>query len=185
MPTARESLLEAAFAALGDRPWTAVRMVEVAAAAGVSRQTLYNEFSSKEGLARALFRRETDAYLLGVERVLAHAERGGCDAGECFAAAAGWTLRSARRSPLVRAGLISGGRGDRPPPVDLVNGLHLRTVDALVRGFPRLHPEDIVWACEAALRLTLSYVIAPAPSDEDACLRVAQLVRSLLSWPSG
>ncbi|HEY3481025.1 MAG TPA: TetR family transcriptional regulator, partial [Streptomyces sp.] len=44
MPTARESLLDAAFAALGDRPWTEVRMVEVAAAAGVSRQTLYNEF---------------------------------------------------------------------------------------------------------------------------------------------
>ncbi|MFD7099843.1 TetR family transcriptional regulator, partial [Streptomyces xanthophaeus] len=42
MPEARESLLEAAAAALTARPWPAVRMVEVAAAAGVSRQTLYN-----------------------------------------------------------------------------------------------------------------------------------------------
>ncbi|MGQ5228634.1 helix-turn-helix domain-containing protein, partial [Streptomyces sp. yara] len=40
------------------RPWSAVRMVDVAAAAGVSRQTLYNEFGSKDGLARALVRRE-------------------------------------------------------------------------------------------------------------------------------
>ena len=50
------------------RPWPAVRMVDVAAAAGVSRQTLYNEFGSKEGLARALVRRETDRYLDGVDR---------------------------------------------------------------------------------------------------------------------
>src|SRR5690606_13349312 len=59
MPAARESLLDAAYAALARRPWSAVRMVDVAAAAGVSRQTLYNEFGSKDGLARALVRRET------------------------------------------------------------------------------------------------------------------------------
>ncbi|MFJ8585058.1 TetR/AcrR family transcriptional regulator [Streptomyces sp. NPDC093595] len=70
MPTAREALLDAARAALADLPWTAVRMVDVAAAAGVSRQTLYNEFGSKEGLARALLRSEADAYLEGVERIL-------------------------------------------------------------------------------------------------------------------
>lgn len=47
MPAARESLLEAAGAALAARPWPSVRMVEIAAAAGVSRQTLYNEFGGK------------------------------------------------------------------------------------------------------------------------------------------
>lgn len=183
MPTARDSLLDAAFAALGDRPWTAIRMVEVAAAAGVSRQTLYNEFASKEGLARALIRRETDAYLVGVERALDLAERDGGDAGECFAAAVGWTLRTARRSPLVRSALVGSRTPDRPPLPDLVNALHTRTVQALTHGFPQLRREDIAWTSEAAIRLTLSYVIAPAPSDEDACLRVAQLVRNLLSWP--
>ena len=71
MPAARESLLDAAYMALLRRPWSAVRMVDVAAAAGVSRQTLYNEFGSKDGLARALVRREADGYLAGVERVLA------------------------------------------------------------------------------------------------------------------
>jgi hypothetical protein len=63
--------------------------------------------------------------------------------------------------------------------------MHARTVEALVRGYPRLRPEDIGWACEAALRLTLSYVIAPAADDRESCLRIAQLVRSLLSWPAG
>ena len=178
MPTARESLLDAAFAALADRPWTEVRMVEVAAAAGVSRQTLYNEFRSKEGLARALVRREADAYLTGVDRALSPAGRGG-DAGECCAAAAGWTLRSARRSPLVRAAL-TGGRPQGPPLPDLAEALRTRAADALVRAFPRARPQDLAWACDAAIRLTLSYVLAPAPSDEEACLRVAELVRSLV-----
>ncbi|WP_344010319.1 TetR/AcrR family transcriptional regulator [Streptomyces thermospinosisporus] len=73
MPAARESLLDAAYTALARRPWPAVRMVDVAASAGVSRQTLYNEFGSKEGLARALVRREADAYLAGVDRALSGA----------------------------------------------------------------------------------------------------------------
>ncbi|MGW4277962.1 TetR/AcrR family transcriptional regulator, partial [Streptomyces seoulensis] len=57
MPAARESLLDAAYVALARLPWPAVRMVDVAAAAGVSRQTLYNEFGGKDGLARALVSR--------------------------------------------------------------------------------------------------------------------------------
>ncbi|KIF03224.1 TetR family transcriptional regulator, partial [Streptomyces sp. RSD-27] len=63
MSAARESLLEAAEAALSARPWPAVRMVEVATSAGFSRQTLYNEFGGKDGLGRALVRRAADRYL--------------------------------------------------------------------------------------------------------------------------
>ncbi|GAU65360.1 putative TetR family transcriptional regulator [Streptomyces sp. NBRC 110611] len=109
MPAARESLLDAAYTALTTRAWASVRMVDVAAAAGVSRQTLYNEFGSKDGLARALVRRETENYLAGAARALA---RGGGtaagtpgDAAARMVAAAAWTLRTARINPLVRAAL--------------------------------------------------------------------------------
>lgn len=181
MPTARESLLDAAFAVLGNRPWTAVRMVEVAAAAGVSRQTLYNEFHSKDGLARALARREADAFLAGVDDALATAARQGGDAGECCAAAAAWALCSARGSPLVRGALT--GVGPRLPVPDLADALRTRTVEALACGFPALRRDSLVWACDAAARLTVSYVATPAPSEEDACRRVGQLLRSLLALP--
>lgn len=232
MPTARESLLDAALAALGARPWAAVRMVDVAVSAGVSRQTLYNEFSSKEGLARALARREADAFLAGVENALSEAERHGADAGDCFAAAAAWTLHTARRSPLVRA-TLTGCRSERlpaaavagipvqrsphsseargptpqspvspastsaassaqtssartpaeaaPSPAELVIEIRNRAVGALEHGYPKLDLADIGWACEAAVRLTLAYVVAPSASDEDACLQVARLVRGLLA----
>ncbi len=133
MPAARESMLDAACTALARRPWSAVRMVEVAEAAGVSRQTLYNEFGSKDGLARALVRREVDVYLAGVERALGGAEEsrdgpaaagdsrdslgradyvrdrhaGPSDLWDRLAAAAEWTVSAARDSALVRA-LLTG-----------------------------------------------------------------------------
>ena len=52
----------------------------------------------------------------------------------------------------------------------------------------RFDAEALRWQehlCEAALRLTLSYVIAPAADDRESCLRIAQMVRSLLARPAG
>lgn len=210
MPAARELLLDAAFAALGARPWHGVRMVDVAAAAGVSRQTLYNEFGSKDGLARALVRREADAFLAGVERSLAEAAvRDGADAGDCCAAAALWTLRTARANPFVRAAL-TGCRGDRLPPAaappvppprtprdarpprsgptpgaltERIRDSATVAADSAGGAVPRQGPRDPEGtrrACEAAVRLTLSYVLAPAATDEEAADDVARLVRALL-----
>lgn len=110
MPAARESLLDAAGTALARRPWPGVRMVDVAATAGVSRQTLYNEFGSKDGLARALLRRESDAYLRGVERALA-VEGGPVDR---LAAVSAWTIAAARGNELTRA-MLTGCWSERLP----------------------------------------------------------------------
>ena len=115
MPTAREALLNAALSALTDLPWSTVRMVDVASAAGVSRQTLYNEFGSKDGLARALARREADLYLHGVERLLG--ER--ADPVDRLVAVAEWTVGRAAARPLLRA-LLTGCWGEwlpAPQPV--------------------------------------------------------------------
>lgn len=164
MPAARESLLEAAGAALSARPWPAVRMVDVAAAAGVSRQTLYNEFEGKAGLGHALVRRDAAWYLDGVDRALAapgaFAER--------LVAVAEWTVRSAQARPLVRALLTGCWNGNLPVPA----GKGVRP------GLPALGPAELVRAvreragaafdpgegakrCELAVRLALSYLIAP------------------------
>ncbi|MEV7399053.1 helix-turn-helix domain-containing protein [Streptomyces sp. NPDC091267] len=183
MPTAREALLDAARAALANRPWPAVRMVDVAAAAGVSRQTLYNEFGSKDGLARALVRCAADSYLTGVERALASA--GG--PGDRLAATATWTLRATRTDALVRA-LLTGcweewlprpahpagppgslvpaqRRADAgpPTPAELLRQARDRAVAALDEGRPPPDPAALAVTCELALRLALSYALVPAP----------------------
>ncbi|WP_326807560.1 MULTISPECIES: TetR/AcrR family transcriptional regulator [unclassified Streptomyces] len=117
MPTARETLLEAAHAAVRARPWAGVRMVDVAAAAGVSRQTLYNEFGSKEGLGAALVNRLVEDFLDGTARAVAEAGRDGADPAACCAAAAHWMLRAAREEPIVHAALTGcwGARMPLPP----------------------------------------------------------------------
>ncbi|MET9366854.1 TetR/AcrR family transcriptional regulator [Streptomyces griseoflavus] len=196
MPAARESLLDAAYTALARRPWSAVRMVDVAAAAGVSRQTLYNEFGSKDGLARALVRREADGYLAGVERALtAHA-----DPRDRLTAAAEWTVASARGNPLVRAMLTGcwGGHlpapalpaapsgstvpaqrradGPLPSPAGFVALVRDRAAAVLAGpGAPRSDTAELARSCELVVRLALSCVAAP-PADDG----VADLVRGAL-----
>ncbi|MEU9439836.1 helix-turn-helix domain-containing protein [Streptomyces sp. NPDC048304] len=182
MPAARESLLDAASTALARRPWSAVRMVDVAATAGVSRQTLYNEFGSKDGLARALVRREADGYLAGVERALA----GPGEPTARLTAVAEWTSSAARDNALVRA-MLTGCWSERlpapplaavqsvasvpaqrradgplPTPHDFVRIVRDRAVTALAG--PTATPADaaeLARACELAVRLALSCVAAP------------------------
>ncbi|GAB2725488.1 TetR/AcrR family transcriptional regulator [Streptomyces bullii] len=196
MPAARESLLDAAFTALARRPWSAVRMVDVAAAAGVSRQTLYNEFGSKEGLARALVRREADGCLAGVDRALA----GHSDARERLTATAEWLTSAARENDLVRA-MLTGCWSERlpsptlravpsssavpaqrradgplPSPGDFVTLVRDRAVAVLSgAGTSRSDTADLARSCELAVRLALSCVAAP-PGEGG----VAELVRSAL-----
>ncbi|MET8685663.1 TetR/AcrR family transcriptional regulator [Streptomyces sp. NPDC004732] len=194
MPAARESLLDAAYTALARRPWPGVRMVDVAATAGVSRQTLYNEFGSKDGLARALLRRETDGYLHGVERALAE-ER---EPADRLAAVAAWTVGAARTNVLVRAALTGCWSERLPAPSraagstssvpaqrradagvpsagELLALVRDRTVLAL-GGRGRVRDPDLARACESAVRLALSYVVAPAGNGDDP----AELVRGAI-----
>lgn len=116
MPTARQALLDAALRALDDGPWCAVRMVDVAALAGVSRQTLHNEFGTKDGLAEALLRRAADGYLAGVDRALT------APAPDRPAAVALWTVRAARGDALVKA-LLTGHWAEGLPRPDHAAGL--------------------------------------------------------------
>ncbi|WP_435876897.1 TetR/AcrR family transcriptional regulator [Streptomyces acidicola] len=194
MPAARESLLDAAYTALARRPWPVVRMVDVAAVAGVSRQTLYNEFGSKEGLARALVRREADAYLAGVDRALATP----ADPRERLAAVAEWTVSAARGNALIKA-MLTGCWSERlpeptltavpsssavpaqrradgplPSPADLVALARDRAV-AVLSGPGRTDAAELARSCELVVRLALSCVSAP-PGEGG----VTALVRTVL-----
>ncbi|MFC7939037.1 TetR/AcrR family transcriptional regulator [Streptomyces sp. NPDC057387] len=195
MPAARESLLDAAYTALARRPWSAVRMVDVAASAGVSRQTLYNEFGSKEGLARALVRREADGYLAGVDRALS----GAGDPCERLAATAEWMMSAAHDNALVRA-MLTGCWSERlpspaltgvpsssavpaqrradgplPSPGDLVSLVRDRAVAVLHGAGPPPDVAELARSCELAVRLALSCVAAPPAQGG-----VADLLRTAL-----
>jgi AcrR family transcriptional regulator len=162
----------------------------------VSRQTLYNEFGSKEGLARALVRREADGYLTGVERSLT----GHGDARERLTATAEWTASAARENALVRA-MLTGCWSERlpsptltavpsssavpaqrradgplPSPGDFVALVRDRAVAVLSgSGTSKADAAELSRSCELVVRLALSCVAAP-PGEGG----VADLVRSAL-----
>lgn len=197
MPAARESLLDAAYTALARRPWSAVRMVDVAAAAGVSRQTLYNEFGSKDGLARALVRREADGFLAGVDRALA----AHTDPGDRLTAAAEWTVAAARQNALVKA-MLTGCWSERlpwptlsavpstspvpaqrradgplPSPGELLGHVRDRAVAALAASVtPAMDVAELATACELVIRLALSCVAAP-PGEGGVSALVREALR--------
>jgi AcrR family transcriptional regulator len=195
MPTAREILLEAAHEAVVVRPWSEVRMVDVSAQAGVSRQTLYNEFGSKEGLGTALLRRRVDVLLDGTALAVAGRARAGAGPGECCVTAAGHLLHTARTDPLVRAALTGCWGAALTFPVTTLpyrpGGLTAELcARVLARMPPRIPAQDrrgtasvLGRACEAALRLALSFVVAPPSSDDadaDALTLIEHVVDDVL-----
>src|SRR5688572_21704983 len=86
-------------------------MADVARAAGVSRQTLYYEFGSKDALAQALALREAARYMAGAE--VARAGHEGSP-GEAVGAATEWTLTEAAQNPLLKAVLTDDTSGLLP-----------------------------------------------------------------------
>src|SRR3954469_18191584 len=71
VPTVRQRVLDAAREIVIAGDWGRTRMGDVASRAGVSRQTLYNEFGSKDGLAQALSLAEADWFLARTQEQLA------------------------------------------------------------------------------------------------------------------
>src|ERR1700730_12466472 len=102
MGSAREALLDAAFDAIVAGTWPAVRMADIASRAGVSRQTLYNEFGTRDLLIAALRLRAADRS----RRVTREAARNTPgDFGDATAAAVTAGLSAAIDNPLIKAAL--------------------------------------------------------------------------------
>jgi len=108
----RETLFNAARDELQQRSWSEITMADVAAAAGVSRQTLYKEFGSRDEFAQAFVIQEGERFLDGVEAaVREHLD----DPRAAINAALETFLRAAGEDPLVRILLSDDGAGGMLP----------------------------------------------------------------------
>ncbi|MDQ1686659.1 MAG: hypothetical protein QOC82_3396 [Frankiaceae bacterium] len=182
-PTTRDALLAAAYDAAVSGDWARTRMVDVAAAAGVSRQTLYNEFGSKDALAQAMAMREVEQFIAGTEAALEAADPD--DPIDAVAAAALYTLQQAADNPLLKAALTDA-TGDllsflttRGEPT------HAAAVASFTRyystHFPELSADDIALAAETITRLTISYLVVPSDVPaETLAVRLADVARRFL-----
>jgi len=173
----REMLLDAARELIAERPFSEVTMAQIAAKVGVSRQTLYNEFGSRERFAQALLLREADRFLAKVEEAI-NANRD--DAPKALAAAFEVFLIAAAEDPLVRAGLSEGA--EELLPLATTRGRPLveyaveRLAAVIETGWPAAARGDCELLAECLVRLAISYAILPKGPSRMTAESVATLL---------
>jgi AcrR family transcriptional regulator len=179
---ARQLLRETLFAAARDevqqRPWSQITMAEIAAAAGVSRQTLYNEFGSRDEFAQAFVIHEGERFLDDVDAaVREHLD----DPRAAVGAALETFLRTAGEDPLVRILLSDDGTAGLLPFVTtqgmpVVQWATARLTATIEAGWPQAPPAKARLLAESLVRLAISHVTAPGDSPEAIASQAGELL---------
>jgi AcrR family transcriptional regulator len=159
----RTTLLDAARELLRDHPWNEVTMAQVAQAAGVSRQTLYNEFGSREEFAQAFVLREGDRFLAAVEAAVGEHD----DPAAALAAAFDVFLTAASEDPLVRAVIAGEGSDDllrlvTTQATPLIERTTQRLAAVIVSRWPAVPAGQATLVSECLVRLAISFAALPA-----------------------
>jgi AcrR family transcriptional regulator len=159
--------------------WENVRMAQVARVAGVSRQTVYNEFGDRAGLAQALAMREIEQF---VAQVRSHLFAHEGDIRAAGHAAILHTLHEAARNPLVHSILTSGRGGpeDLLPYLTTRSDAVLSTAVEVIREWAGTYvqevaPAAVLLAAESIVRLTISHIVLPRTSPAEAAEALAEV----------
>jgi AcrR family transcriptional regulator len=167
-------------------------MHKVAARAGVSRQTVYNEMGSKPGLGQAMVMRELDRFLAVVSAELDRHD----DLVEAIRSAAHRILVMARENPLLDAVLASAHGVSRGEPGSANELLPFLTTDAqplisaatavIAERLPSRFPDvgltdhEAAIAIDSVVRLVLSHVMQPGSPPAQVADDVAWIVGRVL-----
>jgi AcrR family transcriptional regulator len=160
----RSTLLDAAHSELQNRPWTQISMADVARAAGVSRQTLYKEFGTRDEFAQAFVLREGERFLGEVEQaVKEHLDSPIAALSGAFDV----FMAAVAENPLVRTIVRDDGAADLlplftthgAPVVQYATG---RLTEVISSGWPQVRPADAQLLAECLVRLAISYAALPA-----------------------
>lgn len=174
----RETLFASAREELEERAWSEITMGDVASAAGVSRQTLYKEFGSRDEFAQAFVIHEGERFLDAVEAAIReHLD----DAHAAVGAALGVFLRSAGEDALMRILLSDDGTGGMLPLVTtqgmpVVHWATARLTAVIQEGWPQAPAAKAQLLAESLVRLAISYVTAPAAPPEETAARAGELL---------
>ena len=174
----RQTFFDAARDQLAARAWSEITMADIAAAAGVSRQTLYKEFGNRHEFGLALILHEGERFLAEVEAaVLAHTD----DPRAAVGAALELFLRSAGEDPLVRIMLSDDGTQGLLPFVTtegrpVVQWATTRLSAVIEQGWPQAGKPDVALLAEALVRLAISYITTPSENPHQTAEQVAELL---------
>lgn len=175
----REALLDAAAELANEHGWHRVRMGQVAAAVGVSRQRAHAEFGTKEELGSALVLRETERFLAGVSREL-EGHRG--EPGAAVTAAVRFALQEGAHNRLLHT-ILTSARGGDDSLLPLVTTRSAPVLHAasdvvaahLLDGYPQLDRAEVADVVDSLVRLTVSHLVLPVEPPDRVAHRLSRL----------
>ncbi len=184
----RDEVLDEAYAVTVEDGWEHVRMTTLATRVGVSRQTLYKEFGSKDEVGEALVVREAERFHAGV---IEHADEHE-DIADSVRAAITFTLRHGAANPLLRTVLAGSQSGEQSllPYITTGSGPLLDATIALVREHlrtrdPELAPEHLDTLADTIVRLSVSHLLRPSAPVETTADRITRLVGAYVERHAG
>lgn len=182
----RESILDEAYHQLVERDWNAVRMQDIAAAVGVSRQRLHAECGTKDDLAQAVLARELQVCVDHVLAISAQAPSLPEAISESFV----WLLAHARADAMLQRMLADARRGAGGQEALAMLTVHAERVlgplsralaELYGRRWPGTSPARADLAIDVALRLGLTHVFTPSGlPDEQVAAGITEMLTDYL-----
>src|SRR5690349_15559088 len=174
----RDSILDGMREELLTRDWSAITLSHVAQVAGISRQTIYNEFGSRQGLAEGYAMRLADRLVDAVDNAINN------NVGEVHAAFLegfrAFFLESAA-DPLVISLLTGASKPDLLQIITTGSGPIISRCSARLTGtfqnsWMKASDEDAGVLARAIVRLAMSYVSMPPEANHDVADDLARLM---------
>ncbi|GAB2467304.1 TetR/AcrR family transcriptional regulator [Jatrophihabitans fulvus] len=159
----RETVVGAVDELTRTRGWAATTMADIAKAAGVSRQTLYNEFGSRPALVEAYVTHEIERIMVDVaDAVRSHAD----DAHLALRSAFELFLKLASDEPIVQLVLNDAETGSLTRMLTGVGQTVAgeRIAELIAEIWPQVPPPDTRIVADSLVRLAISHAIVP---DDD------------------
>ncbi len=173
----RDSVLDAMRELLLSRDWSAITLADVARAAGISRQTIYNEFGSRQGLAQGYALRFADRLVDLVESAI-HDNVGDIYAAllqgfrAFFAQSASDPLVISLLTGVAKPDLLQLITTDSGP---IITHCSQRLTSSFMHSWVQAGEQDAGILARAIVRLAMSYVSMPPEADHDVAADLARL----------
>jgi len=174
----RDTVLDAMREELLAKDWSAITLSDVARTAGVSRQTIYNEFGSRQGLAQAYAMRLADRLVGAVSGAI---ETNVGDIHAAFLRGFRTFFSESAADPLVISLLSGEAKPDLLQLITTESGpiithCSARLTDSFITSWAGTTEEDAGVLARAIVRLAMSYVSMPPEADHDVAADLARLM---------
>ncbi len=174
----RDSILNGMRELLLTRDWSAITLSDVAAAAGISRQTIYNEFGSRQGLAQGYALRLADRLVDQINDAIKD------NVGDIYAAfLQGFRdfFAESAADPLVISLLSGSTKPDllqliTTDSAPIISRCSARLTESFTDSWADTSEEDAGVLARAIVRLAMSYVSMPPEADHDVARDLARLM---------